>query len=623
MVYLVDPDGHLRAPDMPQWNGPVNPMHIWNGFHNSTVGYSEWRVYRPDPATERSTQVLHPEPGYWTILVVPRNAEGDASVQYTITAEVRSINQNRADAAMSAANAAVIASHENVPLLYVTETEVPVSTQGAIAALGINEVIFVERGNIGSSVKGDLPSIATDLTTTQEIVDYIKAFPESENYITMTSIKSGDGYFAPAAMLAAYHTSPVLRIGEAPGNPAGVADRIQTWRLWEGDYYHGSRSPGHLPTATEPIESGPLQILIEMIKFLLSNGANGELPPYGLDAKRYWNEELHDGIRAYTDSLGLEDDGQEGYAFVAPRKDIDLVAHSVMMGNNSYAGHIVGRTPAYTSAMINRNILYPAIIYANPGRDVTTTALINFPDGGTWKTNDGISHTIYSSREVKKSFGSHGRTYQGHALWRAHLETMNNGASAFYYSGHGTGGSGQSHQYEKTQNCNYPNQIWWDSWRGYSYDNWKTARDNGRVWYNADPPMLYDIIHYDYVDELYDNLRSNAMFYMSCSTADADGPMVGLDHGAVCWYGNAGSGLCPEADLQDDEFFKLVMIEGEPIGPAYTTQVWLHFRDFTTKDPTSMYGSSSMQVTTVQCIYGDPALIVYSPEWTVPVPVDA
>jgi hypothetical protein len=248
--------------------------------------------------------------------------------------------------------------------------------------------------------------------------------------------------------------------------------------------------------------------------------------------------------------------------------------------------------------------------------------MMNFPDGGTWRTNDGKTHYVYSSREVKKSFSSHGRTYEGHCLWDAHLQRMNEGASAMYYSGHGTGGSGVSAQYFQTDHCNYPEQEWWDAWRGYNFDTWKTARYNGRVWYNAHGNMLYDIIHFDYNDELFDNLRSNAIFWMSCTTGDAYGPLVYLDHGAVLWYGNAGSGLCPEADLQDDEFFKDTMIYGEPVGPAYSKQVWLHYRDFTTKDPTSMYGPSSMNdITTVQAIFGDPNLIIYSPEWTSPTSV--
>lgn len=621
LVFLVDPDGNLRDPDIPRWNGPVNPIHVWNGFEDPEIGYDDWRTWEPEPHTEFSAEVLHPDKGYWTVIVVPRSAEGD-DIKYTVTGELRTTNQDRANAAISAANAAVIASLEHVPLLYVYDDSVPAQTDSALTSLGVDDVIFVGKGGLGEGVKSQLPNLAADLTTMQEIVDYIKGYDASENYITITSIKTGDGYFAPSAMLAAYHGSPVLRIGEAPGNPAGVANRIENWRVWSGDYYHGSRSTGHLPVAEEPIDIGPIRLLIEFIKFIISGGENGELPPYGMDAKRYWNEELHDSIYNWISSYGLDLEGQEAYCFVAPRNDINLPAQSVMLGNNSYSGQIPGLTPAYSSAIAVRSVLYPALIYANPNRDITTTQLMNYPDGGTWRTNDGINHQVYSSREVKESFSSHGRTFEGHCLWDAHLERMNEGASAMYYSGHGTGGSGISAQLEQSEHSNYPDQIWWDAWRGYNFDTWKTARYNGRVWYNSFGNMLYDIIHFDYVDELFENLRSNACFWMSCTTGDAYGPLVYLDHGAVLWYGNAGSGLCPEADLQDDEFFKDSMIYGEPVGQAFSKQVWLHYRDFTTKDPTSMYGPSSLyDVTTVQVIYGDPNLIVYSPEWTSPTPV--
>ncbi|MEM4258679.1 MAG: hypothetical protein QXL17_05950 [Candidatus Thermoplasmatota archaeon] len=622
LVFLVDPQGYLRAPDIPQWNGPVNPIHEWNGLENPPE--NPWRCWNPGPHTEFTAEVLHPNKGLWTVIVVPRNAEG-SDLKYTLTVDVRTVNPKRAHATVSAANAAVIASQEHIPLLYITEDDVPAATASAFTTLGVNKVIFVERGNIGSAVKSKLPTVQTDLKTMQEIVDHIKTYDSSENYITFTSIKqTGQGFFAPAAMLAAYHGAPVLRIEDAPGNPASVANRIETYRLWGGDYYHGSRSCLHLPVASVPVEQNKLKIYLQLFKYYaLGKGDAEDLPPFGLDAKRYWSEEVYNGIHGLIESLGLDLEGQEAYCFVAPRKDIYLHCHSIMMGNNSYAGHFPGITTAYTAAHVARSILYPALIFANPGRNITTSQLMNYPDGGTWKCNDKKSYSVFSSREVKRTFSSHFRKYEGHCLWEAHLERMNNGASIMYYSGHGTGGSGISAQYIQTEHCNYPDQIWWDAWRGYSYDTWKTARFNGMVWYNAEPPQLYDIIHYDYVDQLTGNLRSQAVFYMSCTTGDAHGPMVYLDHGAVVWYGNADSGLCPEADLQDDEFFKDALIYGEPIGKAYSKQVWLHFRDFTTGDPTSMYGSSSMQVSTIQVIYGDPNLIIYSPSWTSPVPVNA
>ncbi|MCK4902729.1 MAG: hypothetical protein KAS76_05160, partial [Thermoplasmatales archaeon] len=503
--------------------------------------------------------------------------------------------------------------------MYVAEDSVPTETQDAFDDLGVSNVIFVQRGNIGSSVESSLPTIDENLKTMQNIVDHIKDYSHSENYITITSLKTGEGFFAPSAMLAAYHCSPVLRIGEAPGNPAAMANKIDTWRLWEGDYYHGNRAPGHLPTHDEPVDPmTPAQLLLAILDYL--GGGSDELPPWGLDAKRYWNAEMHDEIQSYIDSFGLDESGQEAYVFVAPRKDIRLDVHAVMIGENSYAGHIPGQTPSYANDIIIRNILYPAIIFANSGRDVTTSQIMNFADGGTWTTNDGVNHQVYSSRVIKNSFMSHDRTFEGHILWDAHLERMNDGVSVMYYSGHGTGGSGMSAQYIQTDNCNYPEVEWYDSWRGYMYDNWKTPRDNGRRWYNPEPSMLYDIIHYKWHDQLFENLRSAAIYYKSCSTGQQFAPLVYLDHGAVMWHGNAGSSLSTQAELLNNWLVDDTMIHGMNVGEAYSQYVWLHQRDFTIPegDPhfeESMYGPSSLYgddgITTIPVIYGDPNLIMY------------
>ncbi|MGF3554386.1 MAG: PPC domain-containing protein [Thermoplasmatota archaeon] len=629
LVFLVDPSGNLRAPIIEAWNGgPVMPIHWWNGFENET-GFDEWRSWNPAPHTEFTAEVLHPEKGMWTAIVVPRNAEGSPKIKYTITGTVTKLNPKGTNAAISAANAAVIASQKHLPLLYVKEDSVPTETANAFTTLGVNKVIFVERNNIGNAVRNKLPTIEDDLTTMQDIIDYIKDDPSSENYITITSLKTGVGQATAAAMLAAYHGAPVLRIEEAPGNPAGIANCIEAYFRWDGDYYHGERSCGHLPRADNESGLRSPELFLNLTKYFISGGKKGSLPPFGMDMDRYWFEALYKGIHDMINGYGLDREGQEGICFVASRNDIFIPAYAACMGNNSYTGGIPGITPAYSSALVVRNILYPALIFANPNRNITTTQLMNFPDGTSWKTNDMKITAVFSSRAIKKCFSSHGRIYEGHCLWDAHLERMNNGASILYYSGHGTGGSGISAQYVQTEHSKYPDQQWWDGWRGYMYDNWKTPRDGGWTWYNPSPPNLYDIVHYKWVDQLFENLRSCAVFYMSCTTGDGNGPLVYLDHGAVCWYGNAGSGLCPEADLQDDEFFKDALINGEPIGQAYSKQVWLHYRDYTTGDPISMYGPSSLYggaesggVTTRQVIYGDPNLIIYSPEWTVPIPVD-
>jgi hypothetical protein len=303
-----------------------------------------------------------------------------------------------------------------------------------------------------------------------------------------------------------------------------------------------------------------------------------------------------------------------------------------MTGNNSYAGQIPVETPAFSTAMICRNILYPAIIFANPGRDVTSSCLFNFMEGGNWMCNDGNRYTAFTSSKLKESFMSHGRFYEGHSVWERLLERYNEGASVLYHSSHGTGGSGICCMYENVEEQFPLNHIryehlkdfnWWDGWRGYMYDDTqtKTPRWGGATWSNAQEPNLYDIVHFKYVDELFDNLHSQFNLWMSCTTGEHFGPMIYLEHGCAVWYGNSGSGLSPQEEIYDLAWFEDMMEKGMSIGEASSNYVWLHQRDYTTLDPTTIYGSSSLQVTNVQVILGDPTMIPYSPEWIEPTPV--
>ena len=620
VVFLIDPDGNIRAPMKPHYNGgDINPIFQWNGGHWQH-DYEEFRAWKIDPHTEYSVSQHHPSTGTWTAIVVPyMNDEFEDegfNGAYHISVNVRNHNLKRIDASMSAANAAVLASLEHAPLLYVTEDAVPAETSDAIASLGASTIIFANINGVSSAD----PGATTEYTTLDGLVDAIKSDDTSENFITITSLASGDGYFAPSAMAAAYHGGPVLNIGEIP-DVYNTLDIAASWREYAGDYYHGCLSVGHLSHLHEPFD------LVQAIKDLITEGV---LPTLDLKLKYFGG--THDGIYDMISSYGLDLEGQEVYFFVADRDgDIrDLVCRA-MTGNNSYAGHIPVPTAAWASDIIVRDILYPAIIYANPGRDVTTSQMMNFPDGWQWTTNDGNTVSVYSTRLLKESFSSHGRFFEGHCTWTNLLERYNTGAAVCYYSGHGTGGSGISAQYEVV-NEQFPlahlvhedlkDYEFPDAWRGYMYDDTqtKTARWGGFTWYNAVEPNLYNLIHFKWVDELFGNLHSIFDLWMSCTTATHLGANVYLAHGAAVYYGNGGTGLCPQEDLLDDAWMS-DMLHGDSVGEAMSRYVWLHQRDYTTKDPTAMYGRSSLQVTNVQMIFGDPTMTVYSPEWAEPTPV--
>ncbi len=642
IVYLVDPEGNVRRPMVPHYNGgDINPLHQWNGGHWKH-DQAEFRTWIIEPHTDFSVDVNNAMEGTWTAIVVPflDHEAGDTGFngEYHITANIRKYNPDRISAALSAANGAVIASMKHAPLLYVNKDSVPSETSDAISQLGASNKIFVNINDVSSANPG-----GTEYTTMQEVIDVIKADSHSENFITITSLGTGDGYFAPAAMMAAYHVSPVLNIGEAK-EAYNTLDAMAAWREYAGDYYHGCRSVGHLPQMSEPIELKNPPSLLDLIIYYFTHedeDGNRELPPVGLDLKLQWFSTVHDGIHDLIAGYGLDKAGQEVYMFVAPRDtDIRDPITRAMVGNNSYAGHIPVETPAFSSDVICRDILYPAVIYANPGRDVITSQMMNFPDGYTWSANDGNGYPNYASRSNKQSFSSQGRFYEGHCIWDNLLERYNTGASLSYYTGHGTGGSGISAQYKniaeqfplaEPRYDHLKDFDWWDSWRGYSgYDNQqtKTCREPGASAYNAQEPNLYDIIHFKWVDQLFENLHSEMEFWSSCTTGEHWGPMVYLSHGSAIWFGCAGSAYGVQDDLHNSWMFHDVLVEGKGIGESQSKYQWLFNRDFTTGDPATLYGRSTLfqlssgGLTNVKALFGDPTMTCYSPDWIEPTPVN-
>ncbi len=623
-IYLVDPKGNIRRPMVPHYNGgEINPIHYWNGGHWEN-NFDEFRAWEPTIDTVHSEEVHHPMIGKWTAIVVPGSLDAsNKQYSYTINAEIRKHSAERVASALSAANGAVIASLENAPLLYVTEDSVPSETQSALSALGVSNIIFVNINEVSSA---NPSGSVTEYTTMKDTINKIKSYSKSENFITITSLATGDGYFAPAAMIAAYHGGPVLNIGEIP-DVYNTLDSLAAWREYAGDYYHGANSVGHPPKMSEPIDWS------KIIKDIL----NGKFPSTGFDMHLTSYTTIHDGIVDMITNYGLEQPGKEAYLFVAPRDgDIRNPICRAMTGVESYAGHIPVETPAFASAHICRDILYPAIIFANPGRDVTSSCLFNFADGRQWTTNDGKRVSVYTSRALKRSLSSHGRFYEGHSIWENLLERYNSGCAVLYHCSHGTGGSGICCMYKNIEE-QFPlaepryehlkDFNWWDGWRGYMYDDaqTKTPRWGGFTWSNAKEPNLYDIVHFKWCDQLFDNLHSQFNLWQSCTTGEHLGPIIYLEHGAALWYGNAESGLCPQEELFDEWWFTDMMENGVNIGESLSKYIWQHQRDYTAKEGSqerdiSMYGSSSLSIDNCQVLYGDPTLICYSPEWIEPTP---
>jgi hypothetical protein len=613
-VYLIDPRGNVVAPDMPSWSGAeVPPFRIMPGNH-SLHNEEEFDHLVVEAHTTFTAEVSYPLPGTYTAIVVPRK-EMSGSISYSITGELQE-HGDRVAYALSAANGAVAASLTHKPLLYTAVDSIPDETIDALNKLGVTDITFIDlAGN--DIVANELTANynVKRVTTMAEVTETIKSLKRDTNavsqdgddYLTITSFASDDGYYAPSAYIAAYHGSPVADIG-AMGEAYHWGNVANQWMFYAGDYYHGTRSIGHLPMAAQPV--------MDYIR-------NGEIPPIGWDAELEWYSRVAESVYTYADSIGMDRSGVEAYCFVAPKTDIDFTVHHTLLGNESTAGQFIGKTSGESAAYVSRSALYPAIIFGNPDRNLTTSSLINFMDGEGeyWPTNDGVQRRDYIARYLTKYFNGFGREYKGHCIWDNLVVDQNKGTSLYYYSGHGTGGGGVSYH-----------PLWagiqMDSFHGYEYwdSNYLSPRmfEGQRTWYNVEPPEQYDLIHFKWCDQLWENFHNTFVYWMSCTTFAHYGPEIYLEHGSVASIGNANTGSSPLWEIHDQTFFTEALWEGKSIGHALSENYWLFDRDVTTMDPTSIYGSFSMHIDSVQVIYGDPMLYIYSPRhWVEPEPVDS
>ena len=130
----------------------------------------------------------------------------------------------------SAANAAVLASLLNAPLLYVYNDEIPAETDWALTRLGVTDIYLVDPSNLQDA---GLPALLSVYGTLNNILSHsimsnmIEFFSGSQDVVVTVPAGDRNEFFAPAAYSAAAHGSPVYSLC---GNTNELTTRAQeTW----------------------------------------------------------------------------------------------------------------------------------------------------------------------------------------------------------------------------------------------------------------------------------------------------------------------------------------------------------------------------------------------------------
>lgn len=400
-MWLIDPEGNVFFP---------------NYFEFTDTGYPPAPIYMSNIGR---LNAAYPTPGNWTLIVeAPPPYSLDMTVEYTVQYQIRLYNKEKESYVEAAANSAVIASLMNAPLVYTENDALPEETVEALLTLNVQNVTLVDpAGMVSNAVKTAITEIGINITESlialEETISYIRGLSEETDLILTVPTEN---FFAPAALAGAFHGAPVLAFKDEAKEILTLAD--STWgaqyyyhEFWTGSYYDML------------LKAPPINCMHQL--------------------SRIWSR--------WIKELDADTPGIESVLTIAPLTDVKPVFERAIAGDTRI-GRMPGENAEEDVAFVNRAMLYPAIIYANPGYKVAMPTCVSYDYGIPDVCSDipldlvqpenytvplGYVYPVNSWKNTTEAMENSNFTVEPHVGKYTVLDQLNNGTAFWYHSDHG------------------------------------------------------------------------------------------------------------------------------------------------------------------------------------------
>jgi hypothetical protein len=531
----------------------------------------------------------YPMSGDWTIIAAWMDANEEQN-NIELTWEISRLPTDLQSYMESAANAAVLASLLNAPLLYVHEDQIPTETDWALNRLGVTDVYLVDPSNLQDAGLAALLSVYGTLNNLQSystMTSMITSLSHSQDVVVTVPLGEGNEFFAPAAFSAAAHGSPVFSLC---GSNNELTTRAQeTWA---------------------PYLIGPEINNIYVINKYENRAENG-----------WYDERIPNKFSMMESETSFEvflaSRGAYNSTTAQPVVVVSPVTLLPLSFDRSLQTHFnPGRIPAITSAMasvlINRGLLHRFLFLTAEQADTSLVSMYAYTDGATFVDNNYDYHLLYQIENSTDALEAAGFTMESHVGHEAVFDVLDSQVAMWTLSTHGTLTELPRDPPDRPHGVGYFSMRNTDS--PYGFEDSVTVREspsdaNDLVNPVAFPEVSNHVIKSTHeLDAAIGNIGSPIVILTACLLGGTEMPLMLMEHGAVAVTAAPRTVYFQPAGMLS-VLLAQSLCEGSTAGEALAYGLSMTSSDYS--DP--LVGRDPRDYANQQVLFGDPSIRLYEP----------
>jgi len=532
-------------------------------------------------------ELPYPMSGDWTIIAAWMDANMEQN-NLELSWEISRLPTDIQPYMESAANAAVLASLLNAPLLYVYEDQIPAETDWILNRLGVTTLYLVDPNNLQD---GGLPALLDAYGTLNNIASHsimtsmIKSFSGSQDVVITVPIGDGNEFFAPAAFSAAAHGSPVFSLC---GNNNEMTTRAQeTWA---------------------PYMIGPEINNIYVINKYENRAENGwydERIP-----NKFSMMESETSFETFLTSRGAYNaTSQQPVVIVSP------VSHIPLSFDRSLQTHFnPGRIPATTSTMasilINRGLLHRFLFLTAEQADTSLVSMYAYTDH-YFIDNDLNYRPLDQYDNTTDALEAAGYFVESHVGQNEVFETLASQVALWSLSTHGTLTTLPRDPPDRPNGVGYFSMRTVDSPYGFEQSEVVIDYDSNGIINPVEYPseLSNHVIKSTHeLEAAIGNIGSPVVILTACLLGGTEMPLMLMEHGAVAVTASPRTVYFRAAGMLS-VLLAQSLCAGSTIAEALSDGLSISSIDYS--DP--LVGRDPRDYANQQIVFGDPSIRLYEP----------